>query len=200
MVTRRPAHISAYLLSIEKETPLNGRIGHAHAIEEMQREVFEMTQAYCTGAGYIHYEISNYSLPGCESKHNMKYWTFQPYIGFGPGSHSFYNNQRFINSMSVDAYLSSRTEELAQDVRGENADLVEYVLTGLRLINGISVDEMEHLLNKPMPDAVLKNMYELYDAGLLDIAEEARGRRIRLTDNGLNFADSVIYKSLEPIV
>ncbi|HDP79837.1 MAG TPA: radical SAM protein, partial [Spirochaetes bacterium] len=71
-------HISAYLLSVEEHTPLAGRFVEPEEFQELQREAFMATRAALMARGYHHYEVSNYCLPGKESRHNMKYWKFMP--------------------------------------------------------------------------------------------------------------------------
>ena len=79
----KPEHVSAYMLSVEEGTPLAGRMILDAAAGEEQRRHFATAIATLTRAGYRHYEISNFCLPGFESRHNLKYWEYLPYLGFG---------------------------------------------------------------------------------------------------------------------
>ena len=200
IVEYKPTHISAYILSIEKETPLYQRMEYSPKIEETQRMIFEKTISRLKEKGYDHYEISNYALPGKKSQHNMKYWKFLPYIGIGPGAHSFIDDVRYINTRDVEEYLKSRSENLIEDRRKKSSLIVEYFLTGLRLLEGISTYDLEKRLDAKIPDTVHTSIKKLYRSGLLSIEDEEVGVRLALTREGLFFADSVIYQIVESIL
>ena len=195
-----PEHVSAYTLSIEKGTPLHSRIRHDPEFDDHQRFLFEETIKRLKIIGYRHYEISNFALNGFECRHNMKYWTFDPYLGFGTSSHSFFNDERFCNNMSVAEYLSSENVTLTRDERSENAMLVEYLMTGLRLINGISLNKMQKRLEREVPTNILDRINFLREKGLLSVELNNGDRIIRLKGDGLMFADSVIYQIVEQLL
>ncbi len=99
------AHLSVYLLTIEHGTPLWRRMSMDDKAESLQKRHFEAARARLRGLGYDHYEISNYARTGFESRHNMKYWRFEPYYGFGPGAHSFVDGERYFNPMTLSGYI-----------------------------------------------------------------------------------------------
>lgn len=200
IIEYRPAHISAYMLSIEKETPLYQRMEYTPKVEETQRMIFEKTISRLKEEGYNHYEISNYALPGKQSLHNMKYWKFLPYIGVGPGAHSFIDDVRYINTQDVEEYLKSRSENLIEDRRKKSSLIVEYFLTGLRLLEGISIFDLEKRLDTVIPDTVHTSIKKLTRSGLLKVYDEGTGLRVKLSEEGLFFADSVIYQVVESIL
>ncbi|OHD64812.1 MAG: hypothetical protein A2176_10870 [Spirochaetes bacterium RBG_13_51_14] len=196
----RPRHISAYLLSVEKKTPLGGRFHGGPAAEDDQRRLFELTMARLQARGYEHYEISNYALPGFESRHNMKYWSFEPYAGFGPGSHSFMNNERSFNAMPVHEYIQSEQTIIEHDPRPAGSAAAEYFLTGLRLIRGISIRDAERRLEVTLPESVLARIMKAEEGGTI-IADRSDGDlRIRLSAEGIVLSDSVIYDIVEPLL
>src|SRR5699024_9971799 len=84
-----PEHLSCYGLKVEEGTPLWQRQGELELPDDdLQADMYLWAAQRLTAAGYEHYEISNFAKPGRQSRHNMKYWTLQPYAGFGPGAHS----------------------------------------------------------------------------------------------------------------
>ena len=91
VIAMRPQHISSYQLSIEEGSALDRMVErgvYVEASEEQCRSQYEMLCRRLVEAGYVHYEISNWALPGFESRHNSAYWTREPYVGLGPGAHS----------------------------------------------------------------------------------------------------------------
>jgi putative oxygen-independent coproporphyrinogen III oxidase len=108
----RPEHLSVYLLSVEEPSALWRRSQRgelAMPTEDEQAAAFREVHDRLTGAGYEHYEVSNYALPGCRSKHNSRYWTGDSYLGFGAGAHSFLSitgqARRWANQSHSDEYL-----------------------------------------------------------------------------------------------
>ena len=102
-----PEHISAYSLTVEKGTELFGMVkkGVLMPKEEISAKFFENTIERLTSNGYSLYEISNFSKPGLQCKHNLHYWNIEPYLGFGPSAHSFDSNYRWNNTKNLDSYL-----------------------------------------------------------------------------------------------
>ena len=195
----RPPHVSAYLLSIEKKTPLAARVAPDAALEAEQAASFGTLAGRMKEHGYERYEISNYAFPGFESRHNMKYWLFEPYIGFGPGAHSFIGGERYINTMSAGEYCSDGSFVLEHDARTARSAAVEYLLTGLRLMRGVSLRDMEARLSLHLPAAVLERIGQAALDGLI-VTEGRRDSVIRLSDRGILLADRVIYSIVEPII
>ena len=110
-----PEHISCYQLSIDTKTPLYKKYeqsGFSLPNENAQVEFFMTTAEILENAGYIHYEVSNFARTDyLKSRHNLKYWRHLPYLGLGPGAHSFLDQKRWWNKSSVRNYL----EEIARD-------------------------------------------------------------------------------------
>ncbi len=134
-----PEHISAYNLIVEQGTPLFSSVASGKTKlpdESAQADMYELTMAFLDENGYGHYEISNYSRPGRQCKHNLKYWNSNDYVSFGPSAHSFLNNTRWWNASSLSNYISelavgnrpiSATEDLSSDQLFE-----EFVMLQLR--------------------------------------------------------------------
>ena len=195
-----PEHISVYLLTIENNTRLAHRIKYDYKLELQQKKNYYQTRSILMEAGYRHYEISNFAFSGFESRHNLKYWKFMPYIGFGPGAHSFYNNRRFYNSYSIDDYLKNNGPVLIEDNRNENSSIAEFIMTGLRLTGGLSIKKFEDHFGNKFPEQLFKKITELSDNGDLYIEGSDKEIRIRLTDENLIMADSIIYSIVEPVL
>lgn len=136
-------HISAYHLTIEPSTRF-GRMaerGEFHAVaEEQSEEEFALLHRRLTDAGYEHYEVSNYALPGYRSRHNSSYWLGVEYLGIGPGAHSFNGEVRRWCEQPVDKYIARCRygEELLTDTDRYN----EMIMTSLRRIEGIDLSDV----------------------------------------------------------
>jgi oxygen-independent coproporphyrinogen-3 oxidase len=196
----RPEHISAYVLSVENGTPLYGRMNLTPEAEDSQKKLFDAARETLKRLGYNHYEISNFSLPGFESRHNMKYWKFMPYAGFGPGAHSFYSGERYINRMSASEYISEKRTLLERDIRSAGARMAEYIMTGMRLLEGISLKSFEESMRDKMPGAVYEGFIRMEACGLIVISKCNGDEVFSLTDKGVCQMDAVIYEIVEPIL
>ena len=137
-------HISAYHLTIEENTRFGRMLsrGELHEVEEERSEAeFLQVHKALTEAGYEHYEVSNYALPGFRSKHNSSYWRGVEYLGIGPGAHSFNGSMRRWCEQRVEEYVGGVVygSEVLTDADRFN----EYVMTSLRCAEGISLDKVE---------------------------------------------------------
>lgn len=141
-------HISAYSLGIEDNTPfmLKLRKGEIRKMDdEFFRRQFFLIHELLSSAGYDHYEISNYSLPGMYSRHNSNYWKSVPYLGFGPSAHSYYDGTRSWNARTLPQYFAQISDNqlyAENEVLSEDDLFNEYVMLGLRTRAGI---EKEYL-------------------------------------------------------
>jgi oxygen-independent coproporphyrinogen-3 oxidase len=147
-----PEHIACYMLTLEPGTPLfeAQRAGRFRpAPEERVAELFLATADYLTGRGYRHYEVSNFARTGPSgawlSRHNCKYWSHHPYLGFGPAAHSFLPPQRLWNHRSLDRYLADldagRAPRAGQETLTPAEQLTEFVMLGLRTAEGVDLAE-----------------------------------------------------------
>ena len=135
-----PEHISAYQLSIEEGSDLAGLVA-SKAYEELSEgscaRQYELICCKLQDAGYMHYEISNWALPGCEARHNSAYWERQPYLGFGPAAHSFDGTSRSWNSSNLTNWTRS------EEVLTEEQIKMEKIMLGLRTARGIPSDYID---------------------------------------------------------
>jgi oxygen-independent coproporphyrinogen-3 oxidase len=150
-----PEHVSVYLLEVDegsrlgKELLSGGRKYSAGAVpsEDEMAEFYEMAQEVLAAAGYRHYEISNWAKPGFESKHNLKYWRREPYLGFGAGAHSFSGTERWANTHDAAAYVAAiqdgRLPVEQHEILSAEGALEEELFLGLRQLDGIDVGRIE---------------------------------------------------------
>lgn len=193
----RPEHISAYTLSIEANTPISARIRPDESFNDKQAGMLIDTIDFFKNAGYSHYEVSNYALPSCESRHNLKYWKFLPYAGFGAGAHSFYNSARYYNPDSVEEYIKSNGSIRRKDPRTKNSELVEYILSGMRLTDGITVNDLQNKLRIEMPSELMRKFKDMQNDGLIVIEEKQGNIQIKFSREGFLKMDSLIYEMTE---
>lgn len=149
-VALAPEHVSAYALSVEEGTPFEELFDRGRLTlpdEEEGAAMFEATHEVLAGAGYRHYEISNFARPGRESRHNLSYWSRQSYLGFGAGAHSFWNadgaGRRWKNAAEVADYAAELEEGTIPERDTEILSLEDAVsesfFLGLRRLDGLDL-------------------------------------------------------------
>ena len=143
-----PEHISCYGLKLEEGTPMHEKYSGSPVIpsDDEQADMYLFAVETLERYGYRQYEISNFARPGFESRHNMKYWDLDDYIGFGPGAHSCMDNTRYSYIRDMDAYIRAMDRDGA-DILEEYERLdeleraAEYIMLGMRRAIGISREE-----------------------------------------------------------
>ncbi|HLJ41876.1 MAG TPA: hypothetical protein VKT50_10355, partial [Candidatus Acidoferrales bacterium] len=160
--------------------------------DDAMADFYESACATLAAAGFEHYEISNWSLPGRASKHNLKYWRRQPYIGFGAGAHSFDGRRRWSNVHDASAYAAAiaqgrMTIESEESVTAEQA-LEEELFLGLRQLAGIDLARIQRDYSADLTARVNK----LLDDGLL----ERSGDTIRLNATKLTISNEAFVELL----
>lgn len=142
-------HISAYCLTVEEKTVLHKLVAHGKIQEvsdDMQSEQFLALLQMLESSGYQQYEISNFSKPGFESRHNGNYWKGEWYLGVGPSAHSFNGTSRRWNVANNRRYLKAAAEGLdaseTEELSKEN-QFNELILTGLRTVRGVDLKQLE---------------------------------------------------------
>ena len=147
-VALNPEHLSCYGLKVEEGTPLFAMKDTAGLPgDEEQADMYLQTVEFLKQYGYEQYEISNFSKPGRESRHNLKYWKLQEYAGFGPGAHSDFGGVRYAYKKDLDAYIAAAhggqfrfSENTVIPPRDRD---VEWVMLGARLISGLDPKDYE---------------------------------------------------------
>jgi putative oxygen-independent coproporphyrinogen III oxidase len=196
----RPEHISIYLLEIDegsrlgKESLAGGSRYSAAAIpsDDAMAESYESACARLAAAGYEHYEISNWGLPGFRSRHNLKYWRREPYIGLGAGAHSFDGERRWSNVHDSAKYVACiergvSPREMIELVTAQQA-LDEELFLGLRQLEGIDLARVE----KKYGVSLQARIAGLREQGLL----EMDGRLLRLAPAHLTVSNEVFVELL----
>ena len=143
-----PEHLSCYGLKVEEGTPLFARRSQFHLPDdEAQADLYLHTAEYLPQMGYRQYEISNFSRPGRESRHNLKYWTLAPYLGFGPGAHSDFNGVRYSYEKDLDRYLQgvvNHAPPLSEQIPiSRQGRMEEWIMLGLRTVHGLDPQVFE---------------------------------------------------------
>ncbi len=174
-------HISCYILKIEENTPFfKMRDKLALPDEDTVADMYEFMCGYLKKNGYTHYEISNFSKKGYESRHNLKYWNCEEYLGLGSSAHSFLNGRRFYCEKSTDgfSYVSD----------GNGGDFEEYAMLRLRLEQGISESETLKRFSHPIPEKIYEKAKKLSEYGYT----VCTGDSVKLTEKGFLISNSVI--------
>jgi oxygen-independent coproporphyrinogen III oxidase len=185
-------HLSIYILTLESGSPLGGRIKYTDSDEIEQSELFYHTIQFLEKRGYEHYEISNFAGKREHSRHNLKYWEWKPYLGFGPSAHSFFNDTRYANPMFQE-YLDGAPR--VYDERSDRMKMAEYIMTGLRLIHGISGNSFREIFGRLFPDEVLRAIGIESEMGNLAVqGSVSEDCSIRIPRERLFIADEVIFK------
>lgn len=194
-----PQHISTYGLTFEKGTSFwTRRLKNelTPAAEELEREMYALGIQRLSDSGYEQYEISNFSIPGWQCRHNQVYWLAEPFYGFGPGAAAYLNGQRTVRYRSVKGWINhvmadqsgiASSEELTTDLAAREA-----VMLGLRKIQGINLAHFEARFGL-QPQDLAKDAFDQFVAqGLLEIS----AGHLRLTYEGRFLADTVVAEFL----
>lgn len=191
VIDMKVPHISAYCLTVEERTALHNKVKKGQlklASEDVQSEQFLLLLEMLTSNDYRQYEISNFAIPGFESKHNSSYWRGVKYIGIGPSAHSFdgksrrwniANNQLYIKKLKdAESYFESETLSPEDQFN-------EYLMTGLRTSSGVDLNK---LFNYKQPSDEFQRLLEEFTAKNWLVSEAPR---IYLTQEGKLRADFI---------
>ena len=193
-IALHPEHISAYHLIYEEGTAL-WSLREQNKVEEAEEELsltlFKTLIERLTKAGYQHYEISNFCLPGLHSRHNSSYWTGKKYLGCGPSAHSFDGTSRQWNVSSLDKYLEGiRTGQL--DFEIEDLDLYtrynDFVITSIRTCWGMPLSQLRTNYGETLYNYCLRMAKPHIQQGVLEIKEDT----LKLTSEGIFISDGIM--------
>lgn len=199
-----PEHISAYSLILEEGTAFWERYGAGELMlpdEDTERALYQLTREILLEYGYRRYEISNYAKEGCACRHNRGYWTRENYLGFGIGAASLIENVRFQNGRDLAAYLEEPLWQREPLCRLSAAEQMgEFMFLGLRLTAGVGeqdfLDTFHCGLEQVYGEAICRHVGQ----GLLTWQDSGNGRRLCLTERGLDLANYVMADFLEPVI
>ncbi len=190
-------HISAYSLIVEEGTrfyDLYEKDRLTLPSEEEERNMYYLTEEILGAAGFQRYEISNYAKEGFESRHNLKYWTRQPYIGFGLGASTFFDNIRYKNTSDLSVYLEKegyRIQEETEQLSIEES-MEEFMFLGLRCIEGVSKKAFYECFQKEMASVYGEILCKLEKNELIKIRDD----KVYLTKRGIDVSNMVLANFL----
>jgi oxygen-independent coproporphyrinogen III oxidase len=200
LVELSPEHVSVYIMEIDEGSRLGlealqgGTRYSARDLpsEDEMADFYENAQAILKAAGYEQYEISNWAKPGYASRHNLKYWRREAYLGFGAGAHSFSGAQRWANAHDAAAYVAAISAgrgatESVERVTREQA-LEEELFLGLRQLGGIDLPRIQREYSVDLEEKVGR----LASAGMI----EREGELVRLAAGKLSVSNEVIVELL----
>ena len=187
-------HLSAYHLTVEPDTAFGRRAarGSFRPVEEqVSEEEFLTVHRTLTGAGYEHYEVSNFARPGFRARHNAAYWHGEKYLGIGPAAHSFDGRERHWNVASVARYIDG--EEAEAEQLTEHDRFNEYLLTRLRTAEGICLGELRQRFGAERAERLRREAARWIAAGTLRISSE----RMAVSPERFLVSDAVIESLFE---
>lgn len=187
-------HVSAYLLKIEEGTPFAARQAALDLPDEDRCAALYLAACEALDRlGYRQYEISNFSVPGRESRHNLKYWTGQAYLGLGPAAHSYVGGRRFYYPRDLAGFLAGNPpvpENPGPDAVGEGTP-EEFLMLRLRLTQGATEAAFQEAFHEPLPA-----LWRQRAAGLPAHLVVSDDKGIRLTREGFLLSNAVIGRLL----
>ena len=196
IIKLNPKHISVYSLILEEETKLYDMVERKEVElidDDLERNMYWSVKKKLEEAEYIHYEISNFSKKGYESKHNLNCWNQEEYIGFGVAAHSYMDKKRFYNIIDVEEYIKNIEEEnfeknsFVEEIQKEEDIKKEYMMLGLRKIDGVSIQEFKNKFIENPLYVFNKELAKLVEEELVEVDLD----RIKLTKKGLDLANLV---------
>lgn len=195
IIDLKPEHISCYSLIVEEETVFyklfdDGKLNLPN--EDLEREMYLRALRILKQSGYNQYEISNFSKPGYECRHNIVYWSLYDYIGIGSGSHSYIDEKRISNYTSIEKYIKFMMENgNAIEEVFENSikdDMEEFMFMGLRKIEGINKGEFKERFKKEIHE-VYGEVISTHIKNKLLVEDE---EKIYLTTYGIEVSNYVM--------
>ena len=198
----RPQHLSVYLFEIDERSRLGREVIHggdryyASGVpsEEFMASAYERGCEFLVQEGYTHYELSNFALPGQESRHNQKYWQLDPYVGLGAGAHSFDGLHRWANETSPTDYqekLNSSVSPIAE-VRSLSPEeqLEEFFFIGLRQTRGVDISIARARWGPKSLAPWQERLKTLADQGWLEIV----GGQVRLAEHAYLLSNEIFQE------
>ncbi len=182
-------HISAYMLKIEEGTPFHSvKDSLILPDDDLVSDMYLHTVKRLNEAGFYQYEISNFSLSGYESKHNLKYWHCEEYLGIGPSAHSFIGGKRYYYKRDFDAFIKG--EDMVYDCDGGDSE--EYIMLALRLSEGLNFEKYKKRFGSEIDCSVIEKAKKFEKAGFLTISREG----IALKESGFLISNMIIAELL----
>lgn len=177
-------HISAYILKIEEGTPFY-RMKDSLSLpcDDEQARIYEYSVEQLEKNGFSQYEISNFAKKGCESRHNLRYWYDEEYLGLGPSAHSFIDKNRFFYPDSLEDFYADKT---VFESYGGDSD--EYIMLRLRLKEGLNFRMYRERFKKDIDIQLLNRASALLSEQLVELSDDS----LRLTVKGFLVSNAII--------
>ena len=193
VLSLNPEHISTYILKLEKGTFLHKtKDSYIFPDDDAAAEQYLQVSDRLTGAGYEHYEISNFAKPGYESRHNSLYWQCGEYLGVGPAAHSYLDGKRFYYKDDLNLFL--KKPEITPDGVGGGKE--EYIMLSLRLQKGISNSEFSNQYGAPLPSGIFEKARFFEKNRLCRVTCD----NISLTPTGMLVSNSIITEFIKELI
>ena len=189
------SHISVYSLIIEEGTPLSKRYLKGELTEpdeDADRELYSVTYGFLKEHGFMQYEISNYAKAGFESRHNLKYWNCDEYIGIGVSAHSYINKTRFSNTVNLDEYIKGNGIAINKEELDVGEMMGEYMMLGLRKTEGVNEEDFKARFEIGITDVYNSQLDKFTRLGLM----EKKDKCYCLTRKGIDLSNSVMCEFL----
>ena len=184
-------HISAYLLKIEPNTPYQKLASRLNLPDDdKQADLYEFMVNYLTNKGYCQYEISNFAFSGFESRHNLKYWNCEEYLGLGASAHSLMDGKRFYFPRDIQSFYDNKTVS-----DGDGATEYEYIMLRLRLTDGISFEAYQQKFHRKFPERCLAKAEKYSRYQLISLQKNA----VKLTQKGFLLSNVIIADILSEL-
>lgn len=186
-------HISAYGLILEPGTEFyKNREKLALPDEDAEYTMYKDAVAALAAHGFRRYEISNFAKPGKESRHNLKYWHRDEYLGFGASAHSFFGERRSFAPASIETFDSGRFEESSEFIGNHDA-ACEFVMLGMRLADGFSESELSERFGVSTDELFCGRLEKYIDEGFV----VRKNGRCAFTDEGFYVSNTVLSDILD---
>lgn len=190
-------HISAYHLTIEPETALGRRQARGElqpVDEEVSEREYALVHETLTGAGYEHYEISNFARPGFRARHNGAYWQGEPYLGIGPAAHSFDGCERCWSVDTVESYAAAGATRFEREQLTLRDRANERLMTALRTADGVDLARFRADFGDQRWQRLMREVEPLLSDGLIECREE----RLQIPPGHFLLSDYLIGRLFEP--
>ncbi len=173
-----PEHVSVYILDLDEDTPLkklvdSGRLTVPENLDLLFDEMMESLESM----GYRRYEISNFSKPGFESKHNLIYWKNLDYLGFGVSAGGHVGRYRYVKTMSIERYIEDPRSNSYESWNDDLQEFAETLFMGLRLVEGLKIDDLRDRFGDLIDDF----LSYIHDSSYFEVND-----KIKLTKSGID--------------
>ena len=182
-------HISAYMLKLEENTHFyKNQDKYNFPDDDLTADLYLQMCETLESNGIMQYEISNFSKKGFESRHNLKYWHCEEYLGLGPSAHSFLNGKRFYYDRNFKAFMNGN----APIDDGFGGDFTEYAMLNLRLVEGLSEEKVFNRFGHNIPKGIYEKSRIFVDNGYINYNENG----LKLTRKGFLMSNRILAEIL----